>query len=423
MPKAQKVQIGGDLIASLSYGLYGNPLDVYRELVQNAVDAYEEAGTPLPGRQVDIEINRAARRISVRDYATGLSRQAMLARLFTIGNSRKRGRQLRGFRGIGRLAALGYCRKLIFRSRTAASKNISEVALDSRALYHQLADAGDCDLETMLHRISEVGSQPADDNCPEKFFECVLEGVRPSRNDQLLNITSIGSYLSEVAPVPFQQDFALRKEIYRLLGPGLAFEVNISINGDKPLTRPHAANIFDLRKDKTISVVRGVRSIENIKQDASAYHAAIETDAAKGWILDHDYPGALPVSAGVRGLRIRMGNIQIGDERILEHLFREARFNVWCIGEIHICSPDIRPNTRRDNLEPSHYVDDLENSLRVLVDHISDICRERSSSRSKPKTRHLSKKLKPRAFADIAESLDIKKPYPEKLTLIKDHRE
>lgn len=418
MANIQKVQIGGDIITSLSFGLYIDPLDVYRELIQNAVDAYQEAGTPVIDRHIDIQIDRANRRISIRDYAVGLSETEMLKNLFSIGNSKKRGKQLRGFRGIGRLSALGYCKNLIFRSRKTANANVSEIIWDSNAMYQALADSSETDLNAILNKISKIASNPPTSTCPDRFFECVLEGVRSSKNDILLNTTAISNYISEVAPVPFSDNFTFKEEIYKTLSEYLTFEVQISLNNGTPITRPHTNTIFDPKKDLAISTIRGVKPIDKLVRGIEDSANYIDTGIARGWVLEHDYPGALPASTRIRGLRIRIGNMQIGNERILEHLFKETRFNVWCVGEIHICSPNIRANTRRDNLEPSYIVEDLENSIRILADHISDICRKYSAKRNTTrKIQHISKKVSYQKYEKILKDIDIQKPFPNKLTI------
>ena len=418
MLQTNQVQIGSDLIMSLSVGLYTNPLDVYRELIQNATDAYQEAGIASGEGIINIEIDRANRRISVQDRATGLTEQQMLKSLFSIGNSLKRGKQLRGFRGIGRLATLGYCKKLIFRSRNSAKSKVVEIIWDSLALHQRMMKPTEADISHILQEISDTSYPSLEEDTPERFFECIMEGVRPSANDILLNASAVGDYLSCVAPVPFSQDFTLRKEIYKILGKELVFEVNISINGEPFLTRPHRNDVIDPKKDSPISTILKVLPIERIASKTNGQANFIDTNLAQGWILNHDYPGALPPSANVRGLRIRVGNIQIGNERTLEHLFHETRFNSWCIGEIHITSPNIRPNTRRDSLEPSSTADDLENALKVLARHISDICRERSSQRNKKqKVNHTLTTIPKKKYRTLAKELDIKTPLPDKITI------
>ena len=46
-------------------------------------------------------------------------------------------------------------------------------------------------------------------------------------------------------------------------------------------------------------------------------------------LLHHGYTGAIPDKAGIKGLRFRVGNVQVGDDNLLEELFPEPRFNAW----------------------------------------------------------------------------------------------
>ena len=51
------------------------------------------------------------------------------------------------------------------------------------------------------------------------------------------------------------------------------------------------------------------------------------------------------------GLRARVGNIQIGENTLFLDQYHESRFNAWTIGELHILSPKLVPNGRRDDFE------------------------------------------------------------------------
>lgn len=409
---SEKSTVGGDLIASLSMGLYSNPLEIYRELVQNATDAYQINGTPPRKRRIDIEIDRMNRKVALRDYATGLSAKEITKSLFTIGNSRKRGKQLRGFRGVGRLAALGYCKELVFRSRKSATEPVWQLTWDSVALHQCLNQPDGSDIGQILKTISTVSQLEDSKEWPKCFFECELNGVRASKNDVILNSDAVSTYLSEVAPIGFRADFSFAKDIYTILGKEAAFEVEIFINGsEESLMRPHSNKLLSaLDQKKIITTVDQVVPINELDD-------GFET-MAKGWILHHDYPGALPQSSNIRGLRIRVGNIQVGNERTLEHLFKESRFNSWCIGEIHIISPNIRPNTRRDNLELCPALDDLENSLRILAKNLTQTCRDKSAARNqKTKNNHKTVNVSKTRYREIAKQLKLELPLPDKLTL------
>ena len=105
--------------------------------------------------------------------------------------------------------------------------------------------------------------------------------------------------------------------------------------------------------------------------------------AAVGWIAHSSYLGAIPKEAGIRGIRARAGNIQIGDETVFDHLFPEERFNRWCVGEIHIVDSRIVPNGRRDYFEPGPHTRNLENQVGAVVRRIATRCRTASTARNK----------------------------------------
>ena len=413
----ESINIGGDLLAALSIGMYNQPLDIYREFVQNSADAYQMVGTPSGQRIIDITVDRSNRTVTFRDYASGLNEKEMISQLLSVGSSNKREHKLRGFRGIGRLAALGYCRKLFFRSRRSRRDPVIELEWDSVALHRYNADGENKNLVDTLLQISTFSrfSDLTEENWPDCFFECVLEGVRYSKNDALLNPNIVSSYLSEIGPVPFSKDFSLGQEIYSVLGDDLTFDVDIRINGsEQSITRPHRDQITSPDGSSILSTISGLCKIVDLEEVLDSEG----TPLARGWILDHDYPGALPISSHIRGLRIRIGNIQIGDERVLDSLFKEHRFNMWCIGEIHICTPNIYPNTRRDDLEQSPQVDDLMNALGILAKKLTDTCRKASLKRNKKsKLIHRNISLMSEEYRKIMADLKIEEPFPDRITL------
>src|SRR5262245_54169699 len=118
---AERPIVGKDVLELLSSSMYVNTLSIYREYVQNAADSIEEATalgllTPRESGRVDILLDPDKRVVRIRDNGTGIDRAAFIKTLVNLGASRKRGTKARGFRGVGRLAGLGYCRELVFRS-------------------------------------------------------------------------------------------------------------------------------------------------------------------------------------------------------------------------------------------------------------------------------------------------------------------
>jgi molecular chaperone HtpG len=103
--------------------------------------------------------------------------------------------------------------------------------------------------------------------------------------------------------------------------------------------------------------------------------------AAIAWVLHHGYSGAIPSSASIKGLRLRTGNMQVGEHALLEELFPESRFNSWAVGEIHVVDSKVLPNGRRDHFEQSVHFDNLLNQIGPLAREISRRCRQSSIGR------------------------------------------
>ena len=103
--------------------------------------------------------------------------------------------------------------------------------------------------------------------------------------------------------------------------------------------------------------------------------------AAIGWLLHHGYEGAVPMGSLISGLRLRCGNLQVGDHALLEEFFPEPRFNAWSVGEIHVIDRRIVPNSRRDNFEQNAHLNNLLNHLTPLARGIDRRCRVSSRKR------------------------------------------
>jgi 23S rRNA maturation mini-RNase III len=78
---------------------------------------------------------------------------------------------------------------------------------------------------------------------------------------------------------------------------------------------------------------------------------------------------------------VRCGNVQVGDERMFEELFPEARFNAWSVGELHVIDPRIVPNGRRDHFEQSVHFHNLLTHLSPVAREITRRCRNSSIQR------------------------------------------
>lgn len=371
----QQATVGQDVLELVSSAMYVDPLAIYREYVQNAADAADEVHTQnalrrLKPTRIEFELDRVKRSARITDDATGIPANQFVPRLVSFGASEKRGTRQRGFRGVGRLAGLGFCRELLFRSRSAGESVVSEMKWDCVKLKKALRETR-YSLDKILREIVSVRTLEVEP-MPQQFFQVEMRGIVRNRDDRLLNAAAVSAYLSEVCPIAFAGDFPFKSDVELLLqGHIPSTDLDIIVNEGPALRRSHGSNI-PIAKDKN----------DNYKDFQAIRIKGLDGGiAAVGWVAHHSYFGSLPKDAGIKGLRLRMGDMQVGDDRILEGLFREQRFNSWAIGEIHVVDPRVLPNGRRDNFEESPHFDNILNHLGLVTRDIAQRCRLSSQRR------------------------------------------
>lgn len=379
------IVIGKDILELLSGAMYVEPLTIFREYVQNSTDAIDEAekdGLYSNNEQprVEIVVELGERKLRIRDHGIGVDNASFARRLTALGASKKRGTPARGFRGVGRLSGLGYCQELIFRSRSAKDPKVMELSWDGRRFKEILLNPQyKGDLNDVVREVTTLTTHSGADY-PKHFFEVELRGVARYKNDVLLNEQEIEQYLAQVAPVPFHPDFSFGEQLEKRLnqfGLGRTYDVfvrsTVATDSElKQVFRPFRDHfpVFGGSKDRFTRV----DFIELTGTDGNL--------AAVGWALDHGYYGAIPRSSGIKGLRLRSGNIQVGSDEILAEEFPEPRFNSWMVGEIHVISPKLIPNGRRDAFESNAQYLNLQSHVAAYAKIIAKTCRDRSKTRN-----------------------------------------
>lgn len=372
------IVVGKDILELLANAMYVDPLTVYREYVQNAADSIDEArmaGLSLDDPHITIHLDQAARTVRIRDNGESIPNRDFIKRITAIGASHKRGTTLRGFRGVGRLSGLGYCQELIFRGKAEGDAKVVEVSWNSRTLKEKMRDASySGSLVDIIREVVSYKELPATDR-GERFFEVELKKVQRLKNDLLMNEQAIRSYLSQVAPVPFHPDFSYGNEIQKFLTKrSVRPPVRIELNDGAGPVYHRARNIIDFNP-KVSDTLRGIEYIELFGDDGEM--------AAFGWIADHAYMGAIPKRLGLAGIRLRVGNIQVGDESLLAPLYPELRFAAWAMGDIHVSSKKIIPNGRRDDFEHTVHYTWLQSELSAKAGDLAHRIRTRSQQRQR----------------------------------------
>ena len=244
--RVPEITIGPDILELLSSAMYVDPITIYREYVQNAADAVDAArhdGTLASDQsgRVDIAMDAHARSVRIRDNGCGVPSEAFGRRLLALGGSEKRGTSARGFRGVGRLAGLGYARDVIFRTSAAGETVTSELRWDCRGLKAALLAPDNVGSAADVIRSVTSYEQEDGTDADEHFFEVELKGVVRLSKDQLTSPSAVGASLSQVAPVPFAPDFRFGTKITETLSRHMDTDtLLIHINGAaEPVYRPH----------------------------------------------------------------------------------------------------------------------------------------------------------------------------------------
>ncbi len=363
-------QIGSDILSLVISGMYSNPLSIYREYLQNAADSIESS-TELKSGEVIIQFDLSQQSVTIRDNGTGLSYTKAKKQLLSISKSTKSRKRDRGFRGIGRLSGLAFGKSVTFLTRCKKNTPVTKVVWDGEKLKNGIDQK--LPVDEIIQSCVTV-EKLNEDNYPDNFFEVKIDGISRYATSFILNQDTVKHYLGEVCPVPFNVKFPYQSKISNLLKANILYTLKIYLNENKePITRLHQ-NSLSFANDHHDQFV----SLEKIKIPALNGNGNV----AEGWVAHSSYLGALPKKLGIRCLRARVGNIQIGDETIFDHLFSESRFNRWCVAEIHILDSNIIPNGKRDYFEPNAHLRHLENHLTVICGQWERKCRNASRTRN-----------------------------------------
>lgn len=395
-----EIFVGKDVLELLSSSMYVNPLSIFREYVQNATDSIDDAVTEglLPSVDqgiIEINLDHIDRRVVIRDNGRGLSNDDFSSRMLSFGASEKRGTGARGFRGVGRLCGLGYVQRLIFRSRAKGDTKVLEATWDGRIVKRMLAtNDSDVDLRTIVREAVTLKKLEPEDY-PAHFFEVELIKPRRIANDRLLNEVEIEAFVSQVCPCPFSPEFSYGEKIAALLKghrrAGQFYQIFVN-SAEEPVYRPYRDYVE--YSDTKRASLRDLKTFEIEGIDGAP--------AAVGWLIHHDYQGAIPSSQRVRGLRARVGNIQVGHDRLFLEVFPEDRFCSWTIGEVHVLDGRVVPNGRRDEFESNAHLDNIIAHLRPVGAEVARECRVSSQRRNRLKTFEL-------AADKVYEKLDVLK--------------
>jgi molecular chaperone HtpG len=351
------IVFGANIIGILTVGMYHDSKVIYREYIQNACDQIDKAITDgllkhNEGR-IEIWLDQEKRIISIEDNATGIPAAEFRETLGNVGDSRKIVGENKGFRGIGHLCGLAYCKEQIFTSKAKGEHTISILHCDAanmRFLIAQNNSGNRISANALLDATYRFETKETSD-IDAHYFKVEMIGISDENTD-LLDAKSIREYLSFVAPVPYSNVFLYRSGV-KSHAKELSYnidEYDIKLDG----TQIFKNYVTTLKKDTVVYDEIFDVSFKDFFDDSGNLIAWM-------WFGLTKFKQAIPKINLMRGLRLRKQNIQIGGEDALQKLFKEDRGNSYFVGEVFAVDKDLIPDSQRDYFE--------ENSMRVLFEN------------------------------------------------------
>jgi molecular chaperone HtpG len=105
-------KVGAGILNIITESLYDNPIVVFREYVQNSMDSILKSESGIS--DCEIRIWNSGRNLFFLDNGNGVKRENFKDEMIKIGASSKKKQRNLGYKGIGRLSGVPYCKELFF---------------------------------------------------------------------------------------------------------------------------------------------------------------------------------------------------------------------------------------------------------------------------------------------------------------------
>lgn len=373
-------RIGKNVLESLTRSMYADSRCIYREYIQNAADQIDEAKKHHPEWEynVFVTIDQQQEKITIEDNATGVKSDDVHSLLIDVARSEKERGINKGFRGIGRLGGLAYCKTLRFETSFFNEDKISIITWDAVQLNKILDDdTDDRDAGEVIDTITTVSIHQDKSIRDKHYFKVIMENVT---DNKLLDEKGIRNYLSMISPVDYSNHFLYRAKIYEFMKHhNLHLDCYNIFVGQDQLFKDYSITIYDT-SGQECDKVTGVEFW--YEQDSSG------KPMYWGWHSVSGLKGIIAKTNNARNIRLRCENIQLGDENACLRFLPndKQRFVRWFFGEIHVISSEkLIPNSQRDYLREDDAVREFESSVEENFLKLEKLCYQASNLRKEEK--------------------------------------
>jgi len=204
------------LLETLTTALYEDPIILFREYVQNSLDAYNnevnnDKAKAMNNFSVNIKIDKDNFNIEVIDNGYGIKKEDFLFKMRLIGESEKRRLEDQiGFRGIGRLSAMPLCRQLVFENKPPGMNKRLIFTWDGEK-FNDLLDKGE-DIDATLDQITSHSSEDYKGDIDDHYFKVKINGYQEEIKD-LLKSETFQDRLCTLLPLRYSPEFTKQNQI------------------------------------------------------------------------------------------------------------------------------------------------------------------------------------------------------------------
>lgn len=391
--------IGFRLLETLTSALYEDPIILFREYVQNSLDAYNnevnnDKSKVMDNFSVNIKIDKNRFNIEIIDNGYGIKEKDFLFKMRLIGKSdKKRLEDQIGFRGIGRLSAMPLCSQLVFENKPPGINKRLIFTWDGEK-FNDLLNKGE-DIDATLDQITSGSSENYDGDIGDHYFKVKIQGYQEAIKDLLIS-KSFQNQLCTLLPLRYSPKFTKQNEIKNkyndFMGQNLdKFSCSVKLD-NKELYKPYT--------DKDIlasDIVFWDLLYPSMEENASTERIGIL------WFTFNRVIKALPKDRPY-GIMVRSKNMLMGDQYALANDVIRSKsdyittpreltqaLNGVC-GEMLINYDKLKDNARRDwfrideeSIKLRHIIVELMRRLHIYryaaSDYFSDKKKEKREER------------------------------------------
>lgn len=336
--------IGVYLMESITKGLYKNPLHVLREYIQNEVDT-----EPVPSW---IKIGIHGKEVMIAGNGAGMDKEELFIAK-RIGMSNKDPETQRGFRGIGIWSGVSVCKKIIVTAKKNKKKEAFLLSINAEGIKKEIENRSNKPLATVLSENVQWREKLLPErNWVDSGTAVQLKDILSEYEKELLDENKVKNYLELIAPIDFPPNFKYRQKINDFLGKNVPEYMNFELKfNDTQLYR---------QIDTSVELLEPIfGKIEDEKKNVLAYY----------WICLHEKSAEIK-NENSRRIIFKNKGMTIGNRNTIMDLYKtRSGLANWVVGEIHVISKYLIPNTEREYFE-------VNPTLRIFEEKIMDLIQD-----------------------------------------------